>query len=589
MKLYNKTISAVLLAALFLSPSCDKMGQEDLQEMTISTEKIDMLAEGGEETVTVTTPDIWTSEVSEPWILVTPANGEGTTKCTVFIDDTVEGAERQGKIIFTSKSNGVVSKKVVDIVQMGYEKVIKLDKEVIEIESTAGFNHRFLKTKIVTNVEAFKLVITDSLTHQPAEWLASSQNEYHPELEFGARPQQQEIRLDWKLNTEDVRRTAEVKFYSLEDLENKKTTEIEPKAVLKVRQKAAPTIGDNRGGDSLALVLIQERLAVMGEHWDTAENMRNWDGVVLWRETDKNLPCPEAIGRVRAASFAMFSTEESLPSEVRHLKYAETLYFYSNVNTMLKSIHLGTELCDLQYLKNLTIGAYGLVSLPAEFVKLGDSLESLDLGANNFADIPSILNQQNFPKLKALTFLGNRRWTLTDLRKATDAIRYPDGIGFHINTNYNNSLRNLFLWDNLEYLRLSANYMEGPIPDFQVGETVNGHRIESYKKEDLAALKDTVSWLLETPEGQKVPKILPKMKHLFINLNFFSGKIPDWILYHPYLIDWIPSMLVFNQMEKSIDSEGTVSGFTNEPSTFDYYYDVFPLYRGKYEMKEEID
>ncbi len=589
MKLFNR-ISAALLAVTVLFSSCDKVGKEELKTLSISLEKIDMLAPGGEESLTVSTDGIWSCEVSDPWILVTPANGEGTTDCVVFIDNTVESKVREGKIVFSSNRFGKVEKKVLNVTQLGYEKTIHLDKEVVEVASTAGFNQRYFKTEVLTNVNAFKLVIVDSLTTKEASWLSSDKMEYHPELDYGARPQKFDIRLNWKLNTKDVKRAAEVKFYSLEDLEKVggNVEDVEPKAILKVRQKAAPTIEDNRGGDSLALILIQEKLAVMAPSWDTAENMRNWDNVVLWQETDKNLPCPEAIGRVRGVGFYMFNTQESLPAEVSHLKYVERLEFYSNVNTMLKSIHLGTDVCDLQYLKHLVIGAYGLVSLPPEFVKLGDSLESLDLGVNNFEDIPSILNQKNFPKLKALTLLGNCRWVLSDLRKKSDNISFPNGIGLHIDTKENNSLRDLFLWENLEYLRLSTNYMEGSLPDFKVGQVINGKKIESYKKEDIAALKDTVSWLVNTPEGQAIPKILPNAKQLFINLNFFTGSIPDWILYHPHLLEWSPSLLVFNQLEKAIDSEGRAVGFTNEPSTFDYYFKVYPMYRNKYELKEEF-
>ena len=590
MKLIIK-IAAILLAGASVLVSCDKANGNEDKEFSVSIDKIDVLAEGGEEALTVNTSDVWNSEVSEPWILVTPANGEGTTECTIFIDNTVENEARQGKVIFTSIKDGLTIKKEVNVSQLGYEKMILLDKEVITIESTAGFDDRYIETEVLTNVSSFRVEIIDNATADAAEWLVAAKKEFHPDLQFGARPQKHKVRLDWTLNTEDVERSADVRFYSLEDLSRAggNTAAVEPKAVLKVKQKAAPTIEDNRGGDSLALILIQERLATMGEHWDTSENMRNWENVILWSESDRDLPCKEAIGRVRSAQFAMFNTKESLPAEVSHLKYIETLAFYSNVNTMLKSIDLGTELCDLKYLKNLTIGAYGLVSLPAEFVKLGKTLEYLDLGANNFDHIPEILNQENFPALKALTLLGNRRWTLTVLRNSKDGIRYPDGVGMHLNTNTDDGLRNLFLWDNLEFLRLSANYIEGPSPDFHVGEVINGRKIEAYKKEDLKALNDTVSWLVESPEGRQIPKILPNMKHLFINLNFMSGRIPDWILYHPYLMEWIPSMLVFNQLEKAIDSEGKVAGFSNEPRTYDYYYDAYPLYRSKYEFKDVIE
>ncbi len=31
------------------------------------------------------------------------------------------------------------------------------------------------------------------------------------------------------------------------------------------------------------------------------------------------------------------------------------------------------------------------------------------------------------------------------------------------------------------------------------------------------------------------------MKRLTLNLNFFTGKIPNWLRYHPHLlVDWFP-------------------------------------------------
>ena len=77
------------------------------------------------------------------------------------------------------------------------------------------------------------------------------------------------------------------------------------------------------------------------------------------------------------------------------------------------------------------------------------------------------------------------------------------------------------------------------------------------------------------------------MKLLSINLNYFTGEAPDWLLYHPHLLDWFPESLIFSQYDGGVDSNGKVVGFTNSPKDFEYYYDFFPGYRDKYELKEE--
>ena len=114
---------------------------------------------------------------------------------------------------------------------------------------------------------------------------------------------------------------------------------------------------------------------------------------------------------------------------------------------MLLNIDLGSEICELEHLKYLTLFSYGLVSLPDDFVKLGKSLVALDLSANNFTRIPAMLTQENFPKLKSLSFVASRRWQTVDLRKKDE---YENGIGLHVNTSTDNVFRRLLLWENLE-------------------------------------------------------------------------------------------------------------------------------------------
>ena len=77
------------------------------------------------------------------------------------------------------------------------------------------------------------------------------------------------------------------------------------------------------------------------------------------------------------------------------------------------------------------------------------------------------------------------------------------------------------------------------------------------------------------------------MKDLRINLNYFTGELPQWLLYHPYLLDWYPESLVFDQQYGGVDSQGKVVGFSNTPTDYEYYYTFFPGYKEKYEIKEE--
>jgi len=142
----------------------------------------------------------------------------------------------------------------------------------------------------------------------------------------------------------------------------------------------------------------------------------------------------------------------------------------------------------------------------------------------------------------------------------------------------------LLLWDTLEELRLSNNYIEGQLPTFttitEEGDTIPELGVPVWTEADVVG-NDTIRGLVGWP------KILPKMDLLSLNLNFFTGNAPRWLLYHPRLLDWFPESLIFMQKENGLDSEGKVVKFDNEPTNYEYYYEFFPGYRDKYEIKEE--
>lgn len=560
-------IALGLVAGLLLVCSCSDSDNAAPVAFSLSTDNVTVAAEGGADKVIVDAIGEWSVSTSATWVSVSPANGIGATECSVLVDSSLVNGMRSAELRFVS-GNEVKS---LSVNQTGFEKAINVKVKEVEIESSKLLEDRYFEAEITTNVE-----FTAQFNYQDVEggWLSIDKTDVT--LDYGARPRTVKLRFDWKMNTEPVERVAEINLVPLKDEDA-----INEPAVITVRQKAAVKIEDNRAGDSIALITINEILNSMSEIWDTSERMDNWDGIKLWEATDEDLPCPEAVGRVREASFAFFRTKESIPKQIVHLKYLEKFSIMSNVNTMLLSIDLGPEICELNYLKDLSIFSYGLVSLPDEFVKLGKSLEVLDLSANNFNDIPQVLTPENFPNLKVLRLVGMRRWTTSNLTGKED---YDDGIGLNIKSDVSGEsrLRDLFLWEELEELRLQNCYIEGELPDFTVGS----EGVRAYSNADVEAFGgDTIQWLAD----KQMPRILPNMKMLAINLNFFTGKLPDWLLYHPYLHEWVPELLVFNQQEGGIDSEGNKTGFDNVPTDFEYYFTAFPAMRGKYEFKEEIE
>ncbi len=579
-----KKISILFAITAVLFCSCNEDGN-GLVGFEIDKASVSVVPEGGTEYLQVTSATEWVAVSDKPWISISPANGIGSTKCRIVVDSTLESSARTATLRFSAIDETPIN---VPVTQFGFAKQILVKNPEVSIASaTNSVADRYFEATVTSNVRFGVQVEYDE---KPLiEWITPEKIDL--ELDRGSRPRTTTVRFDWKINTDFDKRTARIHFVPLDAADV-----LENSAILSVTQDAAPTITNDRAGDSLALVTITNRLQLLSP-WDVSENMQYWPNITLWEDTDKEIISGEvpsaAVGRVRSANIMMCNTKESIPQEIRYLKYIETLNIYSNVNTMLLSIDLGSEVCELEYLKHLQIGAFGLVSLPDDFVNLGDKLESLDLSSNNFKEIPAILTKENFRKLKKLDFIDCRRWTLSNLG---DKDSHEDGIGLYFNTNDNDALRRLLLWDTLEELRLSNNYIEGQIPDFKIGDVIGGDTISAWTKDDITikgvvndTLRNLVEELADSGKYRKSPKIMPKMKRLTLNLNFFTDKLPEWVLYHPYLLDWFPESLIYMQKENGIDSNGKLVKFDNEPTDYEYYYDFFPGYREKYEIKEEFE
>ena len=583
------------LTCICMMIACSDDDDKGINNLTLDKEDITIAASGGMERVNVVSGNEWVAIADKPWVMISPANGIGETECKVAVDSTLEHGIREATIRFTCEGQ---SPRIITVYQTGFDKMVYLEKPEVTVEATSNLNERYFDMKVTTTVSCRMEVMYEPLydeengTEIQQSWLTPRVTEIELDA-ASARPRTQSIRFDWQMNTVAQQRTARVRFLPL-----KEDDELVEDVELIVKQEAAPKIEDTRAGDSLALLIIAQKLNLVSQGWDASENMRNWDNVTLWEETDEGLPAQEAIGRVRSVGFAVFDTQETIPQEVRYLKFAETLSFSSNVNTMLRSIDLESDICELSNLKNLQIFSYGLVSLPEDFYRL-EKLETLDLSGNNFDHIPtSLLSLNNFPNLKELKLTAMRRWAVSDLTRKSE-FDDRNGIGLHLNLNESKEKRQinlLFMREKLEVLAFSYNYLEGNLPDFQVGDNVEGVTIQAYTDIDVESFngtstggQDTLRNLVTTEiEGKKIPKILPRMKELRLNLNFFTGKLPNWLLYHPYLLEWGPEILIFNQQENGKNSEGRPVGFDNEPTSFDYYYNFFPGYRDKYELKEEI-
>lgn len=606
-------IIMVISACMVLAVSC-KEEDNVVSEFSIDKTEIAVGADGGSELLEIKGNVKWqgTSECS--WLKFSPSNGEGAATCEVLVDSSVVAEPREGVITFMAA--GQTTATTVKVMQMGYAKGVFVSEEdrTISVENSAKLEERFFEVTMMANVN-FDVRVNnlpaEDGTVSDKEWLKYKKET--PNYDYGDRPRLLKLHFDWEINMTEKARTAEVIITPQETSD----TEGDGTIKLVVTQKPAPVITDDRAGDSLALLSIYSSMNGIFT-WDASENMRYWKGVELWEATDKYIEIEadgtinysasvpkDLIGRLKSVEFIAFETKESLPYQVKYLKTAESITFSGNSNTFLKDIVLGNEICELaQYghLRNLAIRAYGLVGLPENFTEFGKTLVSLDLSSNNFEvmgksgstingvkvlGIESI-TRKNFPHLRSLYLNKINRY---DTTKDLSAYKGKDDkLGFRWTTGYggdgfpgpsdgydNTYFKELLQWENLEYLSLSLNMLDGELPKDQ---DLLDLGIKPYTQSDIdnAANKDTIEDAKEyLLKDGGAPKVWPRMKKLSLNLNFMTGKLPDWILYHPYLSFWDPFTMIFQQelsttSSKAKNTKGEViTKFSNEPTNLSNY------------------
>ena len=623
-------IIMVISACMVLAVSC-KEEDNVVAEFSIDKTEIAVGADGGSELLEIKGNVKWQGTSESSWLKFSPSNGEGAATCEVLVDSSVVAEPREGVITFMAA--GQTTATTVKVMQMGYAKGIFVSEEdrTISVENSAKLEERFFEVTMMANVN-FDVRVNnlpaEDGTVSDKEWLKYKKET--PNYDYGDRPRLLKLHFDWEINMTEKARTAEVIITPQETSD----TEGDGTIKLVVTQKPAPVITDDRAGDSLALLSIYSSMNGIFT-WDASENMRYWKGVELWEATDKYIEIEangtinysasvpkDLIGRLKSVEFIAFETKESLPYQVKYLKTAESITFSGNSNTFLKDIVLGNEICELAeygHLRNLAIRAYGLVGLPENFTEFGKTLVSLDLSSNNFEvmgksgstingvkvlGIESI-TQENFPYLRNLYLNKINRY---DTTKDLSAYKGKDDkLGFRWTTGYggdgfpgpsdgydNTYFKELLKWEELECLSLSLNMLDGQLPsDAEVKQLLGADKVytESYIKnaeyKDTISIQDAEKYLLAKGGA---PRVWPKMKSLSLNLNFLTGELPDWILYHPYLSFWDPFTMIFQQelsttSSKAKNTKGEViTKFSNEPTNLSNYgegktsyYEMYPL------------
>ena len=533
----NKNSIYSFAALALLCSSAISCVEDPVPSFGVDRDSIEVGAEGGKVPFRLESGQSWVVRTQEPWLTVSPANGNGSTDCTVMVDSALAFTPREGVIRIELLSTG--ERKDIKVSQKGFDYRIDAGTTEFSLANFAPYGERYFELEVQTNVP-----FSVDIPSEDRNWLSCTMPELV--LDRGARPRKLKLRFDWEMNYNQSPREVQVRLNPVES-----GLQVVGNGVLKVSQQAAETIEIGVKGDSLALIAINRVLNCMSTY-DTSERMEFWNGVTVWKSGPNK-------GRVRSANFYLFDTKEGLPFQVQYLTAAEELIFFGNTNTFLKDLDPGEHICKLTNLKRLGISAYGLVSLPDALVNLKD-LEFLDISGNNFESVPEILCRENFPKLHSLIMNANMRYTFSDLSLAT-----KDNLGGLINESDtcedgSRGFPKRFLrWSELDTLVFSVNYLQGSIPSLE-----DDPDFPKWTAEEVHACDTLPDRLIG------LPKVLPNTKLLTMNLNRLSGELPDWLLYHPCLDLWVPDALVFPQDGR--DAQGNACGFSNTPANLDYYY-----------------
>ena len=539
---YIVRLNVVLSMIVLCLMACGEDENMTTPQIALSHEVLDFSADGGVNDIQLTASDEWTVMSDREWCLVSPANGNGSTTCEISVDSSYLYDTREAHLTFRC---GKYSRQLV-IRQLGYDRVIELDKELIEVPDFTDYDEMFEYIRVTSNIPY--TVDVEYADASRTGWLKVTAEE-HPS---GSVPRTSTVRIDYELYAEtDADRVATIVFKQKNAVEGDTLVE----SRLTFRQTKAQEIIPSRQGDSLAVLAIA-RLMRCAANIDTSTPLIHWTNIDT-EEVEYVNHKGETVDELRVVGlrFSMFDTDKTIPYQIRKLDQLRTLSLSGNTDAAGKNIVLEDDITYLPHLESLSLLGYGICKLPARMKEM-TQLQELELSGNNFTTLPiDIITELDKHSLLYVNFANNRAKDV--FGKLNENASDKATLGLH------GSLPEaLFTLKNVVYIGLSYNYFEGSIPDM-------GYDASQYETEEEKVANNP---------------IMPQLENLSINLNFLTGNIPDWILYHKNLKCWDPFTLVFNQYENGKDASGKRVGFDNTPS---YIKRPCPLWSADEEEEEE--
>ena len=117
--------------------------------------------EGGVESLFVTSGVEWFVSSNRPWISISPANGVGSTKCSILVDSTLQNGLRDAKLTFQTVEG---DQYFVMVEQGGYGKFINLKDTAMTIASaTNSVADRYFEVEVRTMDDVKEVLALDGI------------------------------------------------------------------------------------------------------------------------------------------------------------------------------------------------------------------------------------------------------------------------------------------------------------------------------------------------------------------------------------------------------------------------------------------
>jgi hypothetical protein len=146
---YHKFFLVATILATCTLTACDEAEELSFNGISLSEEQLDFGADGGKYTIALNASQEWTVMSDREWCLVNPANGNGSTTCEITVDSSYLYKEREAHLTFRC---GKYSRQIL-IHQLGYEKVIKLDKDLLEVPDYTEYDKMFETVKALSEIQ----------------------------------------------------------------------------------------------------------------------------------------------------------------------------------------------------------------------------------------------------------------------------------------------------------------------------------------------------------------------------------------------------------------------------------------------------